>query len=524
MNDIIPQSICQIHYHNNTGGVTKVITRYAEIFNGTAPKSIKRNILFCSDIGTIPSCNSVMETINIKEANYHSFSTKNSFIKTRDVLVKKLNRHINNLPQPVLIIGHNLSLGKNCALSAAFAELIKRFEDEQAFHFFSVIHDLAEEGRITLLQQIRFLESTGIPVWQYLYPAGNVRYVVLNKRNYTLFTEAGFSTALLPNPLDDMVDSGTLTVRQRKRITEGLLMLSGKDHSCFYPSKPTFFYPVRVISRKNVLEAIILTCIIHKANLLIGGKGSSSVDKKLYDGIKRFSQRHRLPVVFDCESLKEFLPKNFIRNDTIFSLLYRYCDDCISTSVSEGFGFALYEPWLYGRTVIGRLPLSISDHEWCDLSHLYTRFDIPASWISMEDLWRHYHYTQKILGAKINAGYFKRFQKRCIKNGMVDFGILTQQLQFSVTEIIIRNIPSSREITKANIITEANSRRRIKGTVSEKNRKGLRGALTGRAYRDRVRECFLSVAGSHKKKAGDRTRFIKYFSSPDYFSALMTML
>ena len=39
-----------------------------------------------------------------------------------------------------------------------------------------------------------------------------------------------------------------------------------------------------------------------------------------------------------------------------YSHLYRIADACISTSVLEGFGYGLREPWLYGRAVLGRLP------------------------------------------------------------------------------------------------------------------------------------------------------------------------
>ncbi len=522
-----PKSILQIHYHNAPGGVTKVIHRYSEISNSIWSKSIKRNLLVCCNTDSALLSRETLETIHLKECKYHTFQSKESFNRITCSLVKKLQAIISGLPQPVYVIGHNLSLGKNIALSAAFKELSEQIVEEDDVRFFSVIHDLAEEGRITLMQQIGYLESLDIPVWQYLYPQKRVLYVVLNKRNYALFTRAGFPTVLLPNPLTRVEHSPALPIPDHQTVTKGLMKLAQNDKTHFNPSAATLFYPVRVISRKNVLEAIIMTCLIHNANLLIGGYGTSYKDRNLFERMKSLSQRYRLPVVFDIERLQHYLPKKRYKNENMFSLLYRYSDGCISTSIGEGFGYALFEPWLYSKAVIGRLPLGISSDEIGDLSHLYSRFEIPVSWIPVEEIAHQYYSGIQTVSGPVNKRKFDScFRNSFIKKGLIDFGVLTQRAQFQAFkkfQLLINgsnnNLCLDRE---AGTISEVFELQNLKRITIRKNRDILRKALIGKAYDRRFKLYFMYSLADARRRMCDRHVLIKYFSSLNHFRVLMT--
>ena len=528
MKNSAPKSFIQIHYHNRPCGVTKVMERYAEAFNRTCHSSIKRNLIICNnDYNNSKRPGSNYEVLSIKEFEYHEFHTKKAFLSMRERLFKKLEQIIinKNLPEPICIVGHNLSLGKNSALSAAYADIAKKFQSDKGMHFYSVIHDMAEEGRVKLLIQIRNVESLGIPVWNYLYPKDNLQYVVLNKRNYKLFRSEGLQVSLLPNPLDNIRYAKKLSKNERYKIDTALNKLSKRDNTHFKASERTYFYPVRIISRKNVLEAVIIACVINKGNLLIGGPGTSGYDKKLFEKVRHISQRYNLPVVFDVERIREYLPQNVIKKRGVFELLYDYSDLCITTSIVEGFGYALYEPWLYGKEVTGRLPIGISKSEIINCNHLYNRFDIPLSWISLKELISQYYYELKeAFGKKISlpkAGDFKKdFIKSSIRHGYIDFGILNQEMQFKVFEKLCLSNNDMYDALK--YLKNFQIKNNVSSACIRNNKYGITNKLAGRSFEKKFKECFYYVKPGIGKDSFKSRSFIHYFSSLSEFRLLMS--
>ena len=140
------------------------------------------------------------------------------------------------------------------------------------------------------------------------------------------------------------------------------------------------------------MEAVIQVCFIRKANLLIGSPGTSRHDIKLFNKIKQLSQRYNLPVVLDVERIRAYLPDTLIKMKNVLEILYRYSDWCTTTSIAEGFGYALYEPWMYYKKVTGRLPMGISKSEIIDLNHLYEKFFIPVTRVPVKELVNQYYY------------------------------------------------------------------------------------------------------------------------------------
>lgn len=523
-----PKSFIQIHYHNRTSGVTKVMERYAEMFNRTCHSSIKRNLIICNnEFSNSRKLNSNYKVISIKDCDYHTFYSKKAFLFIKKKLYRKLESIIKNkkLPKPICIVGHNLSLGKNSALSAAYADITKKFQSDKGMHFYSVIHDMAEEGRVKLLIQIRNMESLGIPVWNYLYPKDNLQYVVLNKRNYKLFRDAGLPVKLLHNPLDNIRYAEKLSKNERYKIDTALNKLSKRDNTHFKASERTFFYPVRIIARKNVLEAIIIACVINRGNLLIGGPGTSGYDKKLFEKVRHISQRYNLPVVFDVERIREHLPQNIIKKRGVFELLYDYSDLCITTSIVEGFGYALYESWLYGKEVTGRLPLGISKSEIINCNHLYNRFDIPLSWISLKELISQYYYELKRAFGKKNslpkANDFKKdFIKLLIRNGQIDFGILNQEMQFTVFEKLC--LSNNGMYNAKKYLKNIQINKRVSSACIKKNEYGITNKLGGRSFDKKFKECFYYVKPAIEKGSCKSRSFKSYFSSLSEFRLLMS--
>jgi len=141
MNLLIPKTFIQIHYHNRAGGVARVMERYSEVFNRTSRSNDIKSFVICNNyLKIIPSH---FKVISITECDYHRFRTENAFSLLQQKLFRKLLDLLSNkdLPKPICVVAHNLSLGKNAALSAAFSDLVDLFKSDNEVRFYSVIHD-----------------------------------------------------------------------------------------------------------------------------------------------------------------------------------------------------------------------------------------------------------------------------------------------------------------------------------------------------------------------------------------------
>lgn len=534
MNPSFPKTLIQIHYHNRPAGVSRVMTHYTRAFQRLQGSGAAQCILIChakdsngSDCGA--------EIVSHRACDYHAFRSKAGFLKIKKSLIRAIEKVIfrPDLPKPVAVIGHNLTLGKNGALSAAFAELAASNAGRGQILFYSVVHDMAEEGRSTLMRNLHILESAGVAVWKYIYPVENVRYFVLNKRNYALFRNAGFSVSLLPNPIESTGTGPKLTAGLRAIIHNGLRRCAAEDDSLFLPDAAVFFYPVRVIARKNVLEAIIVSCLLHKACLLVGASGRSSRDKALFGQIKKLARKYDVAVLLGVERLKKYLPSSILRDRSLFSVLYSYCDCCVTTSIGEGFGYALCEPWLYDKNVIGRLPKGIAADELkLDLSHLYSSFPIPVQWINLERLYT-YYIRQLVMafGKKYSSLSFKPFRRMMVKKGCVDFGALYQGMQFEVAERLFRMfadyantkvVPRGLPREVAAWFKELSlSPRRISQARIHKNRQRVSRVCVDEAFDEMFRKSLNTAVPGQKEQSVDIARFITYFSSLENFRLLM---
>ncbi|HAJ78469.1 MAG TPA: hypothetical protein DCO75_01745, partial [Fibrobacteres bacterium] len=311
-----PESFIQIHYHDRPGGVNSVISQYARAFDAMQAKF--NCIICCCDKNnkTLPGFAGL---IDIPECNYRTFKNRNDFIKTSDLLASAIGSIIDNpdLPRPICIIGHNLTLGKNCALSAAFSKCAEKsgFSDKEAI-FISVVHDFAEEGRIENLAQISLLEKKGFNIKEYMYPIHeNIRYISPNARNVAILKKAHLPAHLLLNPV---TMAGVYPAKMEKMVNKNkyLSRLAEKDGTAWESDIPVLFYPCRCICRKNILEAILISGFVFRSNLLLGSPGTSAGDTLLFKKVVGLCKKHPLPVIFDCNRIftKEHINKNFSSN------------------------------------------------------------------------------------------------------------------------------------------------------------------------------------------------------------------
>lgn len=422
----IPGCLIQIHYHNRQGGVKRVIEGYARAFREIVKDEIA-NILICNDCS--PESSDEIKTIDIPECDYCDSTDIRSYYNLKNILIRKIREIIESeaIQFPALVIGHNLNLCKNLSLSSAFTELSLEYRH---FSFFSVMHDFAEEGRIELLNIIYELENAGIPVRDELYHKnGLVNLVVPGNNAFSILERCGFKTIQLTNPVFCPKSKKTVEKDTARRYLQTYAEKMGMS---FNFDKPVFTYPVRIIPRKNILEAIALVTVLNPGNLLTGTYGGSVRSRSVYNYACLLVKEFKLPVIFNIFKVIKEIWKD---SDPV-EIVYTISDSVVSTSVIEGFGYALYEPWFYDCMITGRIPQGGGYPPFIGTSSFYSRFPIPGDWISIKLLREKYsvkyskYYTKQ---------HFSDFLDSVIIDGTVDFGLLDEEMQFEVVKNVLKD-------------------------------------------------------------------------------------
>ncbi|MBD3321040.1 MAG: hypothetical protein GF350_08110, partial [Chitinivibrionales bacterium] len=440
----------QVHYHNRTGGVFKVMKHYAAAFRACRNEPGDRNIIMCSVDPSLVTGKCAAELYHIPHCDYHSFRSEDAFYRIRKRLVDCLENSIKTGTgeHPVYVVGHNMSLGKNCALTSAFTHCVKKYRrNKSAVRFVSVIHDLAEEGRTAQLDEIARICRFRKCFERELYPDyGNIRYIALNMRTSGVLKAAGLPVEMLPNPvrvrrLPDFPGS-----KWKVHMDDALCALAARDNTRFDPGQQTVLYPVRILGRKNIYEALMVSCVFMGANLIAGGPGKTGRDTKLFAEIKNFCIEKKLNAVFDINRIHELLPRS-MKKFPVFPLCMTFADSCITTAVAEGFGYALYEPWLYDKAVCGRKACGMTPPDGFLTSTLYERLPVPIEWIDIERV-RHKYYTILSRYYMQHSGisfpqFADYFDARCISRKMIDFAACDYHAQTVVLRRILDNPESA---------------------------------------------------------------------------------
>jgi hypothetical protein len=441
LTELKPKSFVQIHYHDRLGGVGKVMNCYSDA--ARCIQSVRKDMIVCHAPDSRRGAFRNRDVVSLKRADYHFFRTTRAFHTWTAALFGQLRRLLDgdNLPRPCCVVGHNMTLAKNPALSAAFAQCARHYSNSDDMLFFSVIHDFAEEGRVQLMNHMRALQQKGIAVYDILYPDyDNVVYVTLNSRNFTLLQKAGFRVRLLPNPVEAPLRTSKklLSKDGHTRITRMLTNYAQKAHMRFDPQRSVLFYPVRLISRKNIPEALLLSSLIYDANLVLGGYGTSYGDNVLAREMVCVARENGLFLLCDVDAASGNEEKKRGEQVSLFTTMFCYADACISTSVAEGFGYALFDPWMYDKPLIGRVPLGMRQLKgpaW--LPHLYTSFMIPLSWIDLDGLRKQYwRQLQRCFGPRYYfsdpAQFRNEFEKQVTDGSVIDFGYLDWSTQLQL--------------------------------------------------------------------------------------------
>ncbi len=396
-------AVAIVHYHLQTGGVTRVLQHAVQAL---AARGMRPALLTGSPPEHSWPCPvQVLPALQYEEAR-PPVSPRELAHALHEAAREALGR------APDLWHVHNHSLGKNLVLPVSL-----RLLAESGERMLLQVHDLAEDGRPALYR--RMLDSLGegqpTRLAEVLYPdAPQVHYAVLNRREYQAFRAAGLADDrihLLPNAVDlDMEADAAPTERPDA-------------------GPPLWLYPTRAIRRKNLGEFLLWAAVMPRARFATTRGPTNPAERPRYQAWRRFAETLRLPVEFELGE----------RPGAGLMGLLAACHGTVTTSIAEGFGLAFLEPWLAQRPVAGRdLPDLTNDFraEGVRLAGLYRRLEFPADWLdpqavrqaaarALQRIHEAYRRTpppeavERALAAWIQAGY-------------LDFGRLDEPLQQQV--------------------------------------------------------------------------------------------
>lgn len=329
---------------------------------------------------------SKLKYINIPELNISKdfceiYSNQDiyDYMKNGKQLYEKLNKLIQKYDA---IIIENPIIGLHPGATYAFYMLAKRnAELNTRRKIIFRIHDFPEDRSGNFLNLLKFTGDENLPYWhKIIFPKEkNLGFIVINKKDIERVKGHGLieknKLFYLPNPVDE-----NLLVKD-KNISKKLRTYLIKKYNL--KEDITFiYYPVRIVPRKNIEEAIFLTLLIsyHENKdycLLVSLEEKTQEGRKYAAILKRFIKRYKLNVIIglnDCVTLERVKENGKIKKFGVGDA-YTISDKIITTSLLEGFGMFFIESWFVGKSLIGRdLPAITSDfkNKGINLEHLYS--------------------------------------------------------------------------------------------------------------------------------------------------------
>ncbi|MFQ3619442.1 MAG: hypothetical protein SNJ78_00720 [Spirochaetales bacterium] len=461
-----------LHYHAKPGGVTRVIEQQMQALREDADC-----ILLAGNGGFDQNKNKVLIVPGV---GYDGVRSEEPPKKTAEEIIKALQ---SRWPSGCDVLHvHNPLLRKN----RDFLTVLNILK-ERGVRLFLQIHDTAEDLR---------------PASYYFndeYPE-DCHYAVINARDYSIFLKAGLKPEglhLLPNSVAPLVNVST-PINQEPSIQK--------------PAK-WFLYAVRAIRRKNIGEALLLSCFLPEPFLIgITLPPTSPSDYPSYEQWKAFALSEHLSIQFELGlqfSLEELIQDTYAM---------------VTTSVREGFGFAFLESWTAFKPLVGRrIPHVAEDftHQGVDLSTLYPEFLIPLDEISEETAKARWSWmireTFAQYGLTIDEDLLNLEWKNLTREGSIDFPYLHP----TIAREFIRRCKAEENL-KSRLCT-LNPFLGDLLSVSEKmelirsNREAILRAYSLKKYRERLLDLYKIVQTKEVSQKINKRELLKSFLEPKGF-------
>ena len=336
---------------------------------------------------------------------------------------------------------HNPTLGKNALLTAALMFAGQQAETAGAPHrFLYHIHDFAECGRLWNLANLRRCWGSG--GLEDFYPvANNVGYAVLNSADSQRLAQAG-----IPKDRIFHLPNAVAFIRaERKKSKESIAVeLQRYAHNRGYrfePERQWWTLPIRLIRRKNVVEALLLAATADDPpQLLVTLDANSEPERPYAEAVKDLFRSHNHAAVVGFGH--ELVGSAFGFDDLLLS-----SDVVVTTSLLEGFGFTFLEGANRGIPLVGRNLYELtSDFAVAGFpgDSLYEQFLVPIGRDTREEMiTKGRQFAQKqgqLLG--LNNSAIDRFVdevKTVFSDDAVDFGFLELNQQLGLIDYLREN-------------------------------------------------------------------------------------
>ena len=460
--------IALLHYHLKPGGVTTVIRHQVDALKEDC------EILLLSGEPPCPAWPVPFK--HIPGIGYQSEAVP-------DIDPHKVAREIYQAIQDQwkggcdLLHVHNPTLAKNRALLA----ILKALQD-RGVPLFLQIHDFAEDGR----PHAYFQDE---------YPR-DCHYGVINSRDYHVLLKAGL-----------------------KR--EGLHTISNpvRPLGIAHPSSlgdPDILYPVRAIRRKNIGEALLLSLYFKEGQALsITLPPNSPADIAAYSGWKKFSLKHKLNIRFESGLGNEF--KQLVSRSR----------SILTTSITEGFGYAFLEAWTAGKLLWGRNLADITrdfTRRGVRLDHLYRHLLVPLSWMD-----HHLFFTRwkncvlensTPFGLGLQEKSIDHAAQKMIAAGRIDFGLLDEFFQKQLLHVLLSDPGKKDRLAEINPFLKSPVLPDGAQKLITHNRQRVLDKFNAAVYRKNLLKTFQTVLRSPVKQRIDKHCLAASFFDLDAFSML----
>ncbi|MFH1917857.1 MAG: hypothetical protein ABIJ14_01975 [Nanoarchaeota archaeon] len=177
----------------------------------------------------------------------------------------------------------------------------------------------------------------------------NVSHLTLISFNKRRLEKKGIKATVIPNPI---ISSDFYYDEERARDLSSLFEKKG----ILKQDEKPIVYPSRVLRRKNMEEALLLTKMLNSPDVNHKLIITLAHDKDDYrEELEKIIEDYGVPC--SLGEAEEYIGFNR-ENGFVISDLYSMCrlnkGFALTTSVIEGFCYGLIEPWLVGVPVIGR--------------------------------------------------------------------------------------------------------------------------------------------------------------------------
>lgn len=462
--------IAFIHYHLKTGGVTTVIRQQVEVLN-----NVGWEVMVLT--GETPPEDFPAEVHFIPGLGYeHLLEDEHS---AKSVVKHMFNILLRRWPNgPDVVHAHNPTLAKN----QLFQSVLKSLR-AAGLQVLCQIHDFAEDGRPGAYYNESYV--------------ADCHYAAINQRDYHLLLESGLLETgchLLPNPV-----SPPATVVEKSVDKDAPVL-----------------YPIRAIRRKNIGEAILVS-LFHSppAKIAITLPPNSPADMECYLEWQDFVRKLKLPIQFEAGVNADF------------DELMAGCRYAITTSITEGFGFAFLEPWLAGKSLWGRLLPDICKgfmEAGIELDHLYSHLWIPLEWLDVSTLsvqWRA-AMSRMVLRFKFPRSHdeINSAWQTITQNARIDFGMLDERIQQVVIEKLVRDNSAREQLVVHNQFLSQPGPPSKNQDLIEKNAALIMRHYSPENYASRLTHLYTHVANNDVSHSIDKTKLLKAFLDPVHFSML----